>query len=486
MMNGSILSVLTFLPLIAGLLLFAFDKDDDKKAKFFGLTSSIIIFILSIFLVYKFDYTNGGYQFIEKKAWIADGIQYFMGVDGISLPFILLTTFMIPLCILSIFKNVKKGLRDYIALLLILESMIIGVFCALDLVLFYVFFEASLIPMYLTIGQWGGKNRVYASFKFFLYTFVGSLLMLVALIYMYTQTGTTDSALLAEKGFTFIEQKWLWVAFFAAFAVKIPMFPVHTWLPDAHVEAPTAGSVILAAILLKMGGYGFIRFIIPFFPEASEFYAPLVFTMSVIAIIYASLVAFAQTDIKKLVAYSSIAHMGYVTLATFTMSYNGIQAAIFQMISHGFVSAALFFSIGVLYDRFHTRDINYYGGLAQKMPFFAALLLLFTMANVGLPGTSGFIGEFLTIFSIFNVSTIFATFAAFGVILSAAYGLWLYRKIMFGEVVNHDFSSTSGISLREKIILVPLGILIIIFGFYTTPLFDMTTKSVDLMINSLK
>jgi NADH-quinone oxidoreductase subunit M len=405
-----------------------------------------------------------------------------MGVDGISMLFVILTTFLMPFCILASWESVEERVKEYMIAFLVLETLMIGVFCALDLVLFYLFFEAGLIPMFLIIGIWGGKRRVYASFKFFLYTLLGSVLMLLAIMYMYGQAGTTDIPALMAFKFDPKVQWWLWLAFFASFAVKMPMWPVHTWLPDAHVEAPTAGSVILAAILLKMGGYGFLRFSLPMFPVASHDLAPFVFTLSVVAIIYTSLVALAQEDIKKLIAYSSVAHMGYVTMGIFTFTTQGLDGAIFQMLSHGIVSAALFLCVGVVYDRMHTREIAAYGGLVERMPIYAACFMVFTMANVGLPGTSGFVGEFLTLLGAFKANTAVAIFATVGVILSAAYALYLYARVIFGEMVKPSLKGLADMSAREIAILAPLVVLTIFFGVYPAPILDVTAKSVNKLV----
>jgi NADH-quinone oxidoreductase subunit M len=407
-----------------------------------------------------------------------------MGVDGISMLFIILTTFLMPFCILASWKSIQVRVKEYMIAFLVLETLMIGVFCALDLVMFYVFFEAGLIPMFLIIGVWGGKRRVYASYKFFLYTLLGSVLMLIALMAMYWDAGTTDIPELMQHGFPAGMQTWLWLAFFASFAVKMPMWPVHTWLPDAHVEAPTAGSVLLAAVLLKMGGYGFLRFSLPMFPMASEMFAPMVFTLSVIAIVYTSLVALVQEDIKKLIAYSSVAHMGYVTMGIFTMTEQGVQGALFQMLSHGIVSGALFLCVGVIYDRMHTREISAYGGLVNRMPFYAVAFLIFTMANVGLPGTSGFVGEFLTLMGAFQVNTWVALIATSGVILSAAYALFLYRRVVFGALDKESLKSIMDLSVRERVILVPLILLTIFFGFYPAPILDVTAASVDALVQN--
>ncbi|RWO29725.1 MAG: NADH-quinone oxidoreductase subunit M, partial [Mesorhizobium sp.] len=419
-----ILSLVTFLPLV-GVLFILLINDDSENARrnirAIALWTTGITFIISLFIWTGFDNAEPGFQFVEKFAWLDSGISYHMGVDGISMLFVILTTFLMPLCILASWESIEKRVKAYMIAFLLLETLMIGVFCALDIVLFYVFFEAGLIPMFIIIGVWGGKRRVYASFKFFLYTLAGSVLMLLAIMAMFFQSGTTDIPTLLTHDFPASMQTWLWLAFFASFAVKMPMWPVHTWLPDAHVEAPTAGSVILAAILLKMGGYGFLRFSLPMFPIASEMFAPLVFALSVVAIIYTSLVALMQEDMKKLIAYSSVAHMGFVTMGIFAMNQEGVQGAIFQMLSHGLVSGALFLCVGVIYDRMHTRDIDAYGGLVNNMPKYATVFMIFTMANVGLPGTSGFVGEFLTMLGVFRVNTWVAFFAATGVILSAAY-----------------------------------------------------------------
>jgi NADH-quinone oxidoreductase subunit M len=477
--DGSLLlSWLIFLPLVfAGIIIVFFNKNN-KMAFYFGLASSVVSVLIAGYAVINYDtHATDILAYIYKKSWWLDGINYAVGVDGLALALIVLTAFVFPLCILSI-KKVEKDLPLYIALLLVLETTIFGVFAATDLVLFYVFFEASLIPMYLIIGKWGGKGRIAAGFKFFLYTLVGSLLMLIAIVYLYKTVGTTAFSDLRAFEFDLQTQKYLWLAFFAAFAVKIPMFPFHTWLPVAHVEAPTAGSVILAAILLKMGAYGFLRLSLPLFPEASAYYADFVMILSSIAVIYASVVAFAQSDVKRLIAYSSIAHMGYVTIGIFSLTEGGLQAAIYQMISHGFVSAGLFFCIGVLYDRYHTRDMAFYGGLSKVMPNFALLFMVFTMANVGLPGTSGFIGEFLTIMNVMKISGLFASIITFAVILSAAYGLWLYKNTMFGETNMDKFGAAIDIDLREKLILIPLIVLTLYFGFQTKQITDFTLGTV--------
>ncbi|WP_269929747.1 NADH-quinone oxidoreductase subunit M [Aminobacter sp. HY435] len=483
-----ILSLITFLPLVGAFLILLIRDDGDaarRNIRNVALLTTVFTFVVSLLIWFYFDDAETGFQFVEKMAWLDSGISYHMGVDGISMLFVILTTFLMPLCILASWESVEKRVKEYMIAFLILETLMIGVFCALDIVLFYVFFEAGLIPMFIIIGVWGGKRRVYASFKFFLYTLLGSVLMLLAIMAMFWQAGTTDIPTLMAHDFPASMQTWLWLAFFASFAVKMPMWPVHTWLPDAHVEAPTAGSVILAGILLKMGGYGFLRFSLPMFPLASDFFAPFVFTLSVIAIIYTSLVALMQEDMKKLIAYSSVAHMGYVTMGIFAMNEAGVQGAIFQMLSHGLVSGALFLCVGVVYDRMHTREIAAYGGLVNNMPKYAVAFLIFTMANVGLPGTSGFVGEFLTLFGIFQVNTWVALFAATGVILSAAYALWLYRRVIFGALTKESLKGLFDLSVREKVVLYPLVILVIFYGVYPTPVFDVTTASVKALINNV-
>jgi len=483
-----ILSLVTFLPLVGALLILLIRDDGDaarRNIRNVALLTTVFTFAVSLLIWIYFDNAEAGFQFVEKSAWLDSGISYHMGVDGISMLFVILTTFLMPLCILASWESVEKRVKEYMIAFLILETLMVGVFCALDIVLFYVFFEAGLIPMFIIIGVWGGKRRVYASFKFFLFTLLGSVLMLLAIMAMFWQAGTTDIPTLLAYDFPANMQTWLWLAFFASFAVKMPMWPVHTWLPDAHVEAPTAGSVILAGILLKMGGYGFLRFSLPMFPLASEFFAPLVFAMSAIAIVYTSLVALMQEDIKKLIAYSSVAHMGYVTMGIFAMNEAGVQGAIFQMLSHGLVSGALFLCVGVVYDRMHTREIAAYGGLVNNMPKYAVAFLIFTMANVGLPGTSGFVGEFLTLFGIFQVNTWVALIAATGVILSAAYALWLYRRVVFGALTKESLKGLFDLSGREKVVLYPLIILVIFYGVYPAPVFDATTASVKALINNV-
>ncbi|WP_440959720.1 NADH-quinone oxidoreductase subunit M [Oceanicaulis sp. LC35] len=485
-----ILSAITFLPAlgaVAILLLRAFVRSEegdvvDRNAKGIALFVTGFVFVLSLLMLADFDAGQAGFQFVENLPWLpALGISYKMGVDGISVLFVVLTAFLMPICILSSWK-IDKRVTDYMAAFLLLETLVIGVFCALDMFLFYIFFEGSLIPMFLIIGVWGGQNRIYAAFKFFLYTFLGSVLMLAAMIVMFTQVGTTDIEVLLAHPFARDLQIWLWLAFFASFAVKMPMWPVHTWLPDAHVQAPTAGSVILAGILLKLGGYGFLRFSIPMFPNASEFFAPMVFILSIIAIVVTSLIAFRQTDIKKLIAYSSVAHMGFVTLGIFTMTELGVQGAIFQMLSHGVISAALFLCIGVIYDRFHTREISFYGGLVHKMPVYAAVFGLFAMANVGLPGTSGFIGEIMTMTGAFQVDPRVAAGAALGVIFSAVYMLVAYKKVVFGVITNPKLETATDLNFREWINLGVLAVLAVYFGFFSTPITDTTRASVDQLI----
>ncbi|MFZ0778994.1 MAG: NADH-quinone oxidoreductase subunit M [Xanthobacteraceae bacterium] len=486
MTSWPILSVVTFLP-IAGALFIASLRDDEagvRNARWVALWTTLITFAISLILIWRFDPSTADFQFLEKRPWLGGAITYAMGVDGISLPFVILTTALMPISILASWTSIQSRVREYMIAFLVLETLMVGTFCALDLVLFYLFFEGGLIPMFLIIGVWGGPRRVYASFKFFLYTLLGSVLMLLAIMAMYWQAGTTDIPTLLHHPFPLALQTWAWFAFLASFAVKMPMWPVHTWLPDAHVEAPTAGSVILAAILLKMGGYGFLRFSLPMFPEATQHLAPLIYALSVIAIIYTSLVALVQEDVKKLIAYSSVAHMGFVTMGIFAVTAQGVAGGIFQMISHGIVSAALFLCVGVIYDRMHTREIAAYGGLVNRMPLYAFVFLVFTLANVGLPGTSGFVGEFLTLIGTFRVNTWVATLATLGTILSAAYALWLYRKVIFGKLEKPSLFNIKDIGWREITILAPLVILTILFGVYPKPVLDISSVSVTALIDN--
>ena len=485
MIASHILSIVTFLPLLgAAAIMFAPGGEASvaRTARWVALATTLIEFAISIFIWVKFDGSIAAFQFVEKADWLGPGIGYHMGVDGISMLFIVLTAGLMPICILASWESIETRVAEYMIAFLVLEALMIGVFCALDLILFYLFFEGGLIPMFLIIGVWGGKRRVYASFKFFLYTLLGSVLMLLAILAMYNVSGTTDIVTLLHYHFAPTMQVWLWLAFFASFAVKMPMWPVHTWLPDAHVEAPTAGSVILAAILLKMGGYGFLRFSLPMFASASATFTPFVFVLSIVAIIYTSLVALAQEDIKKLIAYSSVAHMGFVTMGIFTLTHQGVEGGIFQMLSHGVVSGALFLCVGVIYDRMHTREISAYGGLVNRMPIYAACFMVFTLANVGLPGTGGFVGEFLTMLGAFAVNTWVAIFAATGVILSAAYALYVYRRVIFGELVKPALQTISDLSLREVAILAPLVVITVLMGLYPKPVFDVTSVSVANLI----
>jgi NADH-quinone oxidoreductase subunit M len=488
MFGFGILSGLLVLPL-AGAAFVLLQKDDEagrRNMRWGAFWTTIVTFLLSLVALSRFDAAKAGFQLVERKAWLGTEITYQLGVDGIAMPFVMLTTFLMPFCIAASFNAISKREKEYYALFLALETLMIGVFVALDLVLFYAFFEAGLIPMFLIIGIWGGARRIYASFKFFLYTLLGSVLMLIAIMAMYWTAGTADIVKLLAFRFPSNMQYWLWLAFFASFAVKMPMWPVHTWLPDAHVEAPTAGSVILAGILLKMGGYGFLRFSIPMFPEASLYFANFVFALSVIAIIYTSLVAMMQEDIKKLIAYSSVAHMGFVTMGLFTLNAQGVQGAVFQMVSHGLVSGALFLCVGVVYDRMHTREIAAYGGLVNRMPLYALAFLLFTMANVGLPGTSGFVGEFLTLLASFKANTWVAFGATTGVILSAAYALWLFARVVYGRIEKHALESIPDLSLREIAILAPLAVLVIYYGVQPNAILSMSQASVDALIAGLQ
>ncbi|WP_050402399.1 NADH-quinone oxidoreductase subunit M [Bradyrhizobium embrapense] len=488
MTTWPILSVTTFLPAVGAILVYLLARGGDdaanRTARWIALWTTLITFAVSLILVARFDPGSTDFQFVEKTSWLATGITYHMGVDGISLPLLILTTAIMPLCIIASWRSVTQRVGEYMMAFLILETLMIGTFSALDLVLFYLFFEGGLIPMFLIIGVWGGPRRVYASFKFFLYTFLGSVLMLLAIMALYWNAGTTDIPTLMHTAVPRSMQTWAWLAFFASFAVKMPMWPVHTWLPDAHVEAPTAGSVILAAILLKMGGYGFLRFSLPMFPLASHDFAPFVFTLSVVAIIYTSLVAMMQEDMKKLIAYSSVAHMGFVTMGIFAVTTQGVAGGMFQMVSHGIVSGALFLCVGVVYDRMHTREIAAYGGLVNRMPLYAMTFMVFTMANVGLPGTSGFVGEFMTLLGTFKISLPTAFFATTGVILSACYALWLYRKVVFGALVKPSLMSIKDLTFRECVTLFPLIALTILFGVYPKPVLDMSAASVQQLVNN--
>ena len=480
-MDFPILSSLILLPIIGACFLF-FSNDKDRKKtntiKYVALFTSFVNFLISIYLWYLFDASTSSFQFIEEKEWIKGFVNYKVGIDGISILFIILTTFISLLCIISVNNSIKSRLRDFLIAILVMESFMIGVFCSLDLFVFYLFFEAGLIPMFLIIGIWGGSRRVYSAFKFFLYTLLGSVLMLVAIISIYWISGTTDITELYELGIDTKYQNLLWLAFFSSFAVKTPMWPVHTWLPDAHVEAPTAGSVLLAAILLKMAGYGFIRFSLGLFPIASELFVPLVYFLSLIAIVYTSLVALMQEDMKKLIAYSSVAHMGFVTLGIFTVNQQGIEGSIIQMVSHGLVSAALFLCVGVIYDRMHSRLIKTYGGLVSVMPKYSILFMLFTLAALGLPGTSGFLGEFLILMGAFKDNFLVAVIASLGVILGAAYMLWLYRRVVFGNLINKELLQISDLNNSENIILLCLAVPVLFFGFYPEPLINTIEISV--------
>lgn len=491
-MNWPVITLLLVLPLIgSGLILAGWllrggagEAALARDARYVALWTTLITFIVSLSLWTGFDTKTAEFQFVEVHDWFGGLMAYRVGVDGISMLFVVLTTFLMPFCILASWKAVDKRVAEYMIAFLLLEALMIGVFVALDLVLFYLFFEGTLIPMFIIIGVWGGQRRVYASFKFFLFTFLGSVLVLLAIMAMYWTAGTTNIVELLKFDFPVNVQTWLWLAFFASFSVKMPMWPVHTWLPDAHVEAPTAGSVILAGILLKLGGYGFIRFSVSMLPEASLTFAPLVFTLSCVAIIYTSLVAMMQDDIKKLIAYSSVAHMGFVTIGIFTFTEQGLQGALFQMLSHGLVSGALFLCVGVVYDRTHTREIAAYGGLVNRMPVYAVALMIFTLANVGLPGTSGFVGEFLALTGAFAANSWVAFFATSGVILSACYALWLYRRVVFGKLEKPALANLNDVSAREILILAPLAILVIGFGIYPSAVFDVTTASVQALLTN--
>jgi NADH-quinone oxidoreductase subunit M len=483
-MNFPILSAIIFIPLIGAffILLTKGDiKNIEKNSKYIAIFCSLVNFFLSIFLWYLFDPTTSEFQFVEKRVWIKNFINFQIGVDGISILFVVLTAFITPICILSAVNSIKFKIKDFLIALLLMETLMIGVFCSLDLIIFYLFFEAGLIPMFLIIGIWGGSRRVYSAFKFFLFTLLGSVLMLIAIIAIYWISGTTDLIQLLNFRIDEKYQYLLWLAFFSSFAVKMPMWPFHTWLPDAHVEAPTAGSVILAAILLKMAGYGFIRFSLGLFPIATDYFSSFIFFLSVIAIIYTSLVALAQEDMKKLIAYSSVAHMGFVTIGIFSLNQQGLEGSIIQMISHGLISAGLFLCVGVVYDRFNSRMISSYGGLVNIMPKYAFLFMIFTLGGLGLPGTSGFVGEFLILVGSFQINYIVAMLATTGVILSAAYMLWLYRRVVFGKIINSELKKMKDLNISELYILYPLALLIILFGFYPEPFFN----SIEVSINNL-
>tara|TARA_B100000123_G_scaffold270958_1_gene249763 strand:+ start:7232 stop:8725 length:1494 start_codon:yes stop_codon:yes gene_type:complete len=482
MMNFPILSTIIFLPLIGTFFIVVNRTNSNLPAIYISLFTSIANLLLTFFLWYSFNNLDPNFQFVEEKNWVNGFIKFKLGIDGVSILFIILTALITPICILSCINSVKVRLKEFLISILILETFMLGVFCSLDLVIFYLFFEAGLIPMFLIIGIWGGPRRVYSAFKFFLYTLLGSVLMLVAIISIYWIVGTTDYVLILEKGIPADYQYFLWLAFFSSFAVKMPMWPVHTWLPDAHVEAPTAGSVILAAILLKMAGYGFIRFSIGMFPIASDYFTPFIYTLSIIAIIYTSLVALMQEDMKKLIAYSSVAHMGYVTLGIFTITKQGLEGSIFQMLSHGLISAALFLSVGVLYDRAHSRLISSYGGVVNYLPKFSFIFIIFTLGALGLPGTSGFVGEFLVLVGIFKKDYLIGLLATVGVVLAAAYMLWLAKRVIFGVTTNKDLKVFKDLNAIEISILSILALLTIIFGFWTDPIFNTISVSVDNVI----
>jgi len=488
MAGWPILSLTTFLPLVGAAFILLIRGEPDvvaRNARNVALWTSLITFVLSLFIWLNFDNTTAAFQMVERADWIpAFKINYHMGVDGISVLFVLLSTFLTPLCILASWESVKIRVKEYMIAFLVLETLMVGMFCALDFMLFYVFFEGVLIPMFLIIGVWGGGRRVYAAFKFFLYTLLGSVLMLLAILVMYFMAGTTDLPTLMQTSFPRSMQIWLWLALFASFAVKVPMWPVHTWLPDAHVEAPTAGSVILAGVLLKMGGYGFLRFSIPILPEASAYFTPLIYTLSVVAIIYTSLVALAQEDMKKLIAYSSIAHMGFVTIGMFTLKQQGVEGSVFQMLSHGIVSGALFLCVGVVYDRLHTREIARYGGLVQNMPRYAVVFMLMMLASVGLPGTSGFVGEFLILVGAFQDNTWVALLATIGIILGAAYMLWLYRRVVFGKITRDDVKGMLDLSPREVAIFAPLVLVVLWMGIYPSSFMNVISVSVEALIQN--
>ncbi|MBR9970746.1 NADH-quinone oxidoreductase subunit M [Magnetospirillum sulfuroxidans] len=488
MTDWPLLSLTTFLPLLGALFILAIRGEAQvvaRNARNVALLTSVATFVVSLFILGYFDAASAEFQLKETAVWLpGTAITYSMGVDGISVWFVLLSTFLTPICILSSIGAVEKRVKEYMVAFLVLETMMVGMFCALDMVLFYVFFEGVLLPMFIIIGVWGGARRVYAAYKLFLYTLLGSVLMLVAMLAMYFDAHTTDIPTLMAHGFPQGMQLWLWLAFFASFAVKVPMWPVHTWLPDAHVEAPTAGSVILAGVLLKMGAYGFIRFSVPMFPLASEYFTPLVYTLSIVAVIYTSLVALVQEDMKKLIAYSSIAHMGYVTIGVFSMTTQGVEGALYQMLSHGIVSGALFLCVGVVYDRMHTREISRYGGLSERMPKYALVFMFMTMASVGLPGTGGFVGEFLVLLGVFQVNTWVAFFAASGLVLGACYMLYLYRRMVFGRMTRDDLKSILDLSPREVLMFAPLIVIVIWMGVYPITFLDPMHASVAKLIDN--
>jgi NADH-quinone oxidoreductase subunit M len=488
MANLPILTLTTFLPLVGALLILFLrgtPEDVARNARQTALWTTLLTFVFSIFIWLRFDPANPGYQMVEKADWLpAFKISYHMGVDGISVLFVLLSTFLTPLCIVASWESITKRVKEYMIAFLVLETLMVGMFCALDFVLFYMFFEGVLIPMFLIIGVWGGARRVYAAFKFFLYTLLGSVLMLIAIMAMYSVAGTTDIPTITSTVFPRSMQLWLWLAFFASFAVKVPMWPVHTWLPDAHVEAPTAGSVILAGVLLKMGGYGFLRFNIPMMPEATLYFTPLIYTLSIVAVIYTSLVALAQEDMKKLIAYSSVAHMGFVTIGMFTLNQQGLEGSIFQMLSHGIVSGALFLCVGVVYDRLHTREIVRYGGLVSNMPKYAVVFMFMMLASVGLPGTSGFVGEFLILLGAFRADTWVAALAATGLVLGAAYMLYLYRRVVYGKITRDDVRAMIDMSPREVAVFAPLVLVVLWMGVYPSSFLNMTSASVNHLIQT--
>jgi NADH-quinone oxidoreductase subunit M len=491
MSHWPLLSLVTFLPLVGAGFIMTTRGDAEtvaRNARNIALSTSVIVFLLSLLLWIYFDPSTASFQFVEKARWIKIGgfeINYHMGIDGISLFFVLLSTLLTVLCVASSWHSVHAQVKEYMIAFLVLETLMVGMFCALDFILFYVFFEGVLIPMFLIIGVWGHSNRVYAAFKFFLYTLLGSVLMLLAIITVYVQTGSTDIETALTHAFPFALQKWLFLAFFASFAVKVPMWPVHTWLPDAHVEAPTAGSVILAGVLLKMGGYGFVRFSLPMFPLASHYFTPMMFALSAIAVIYTSLVALAQTNMKKLIAYSSVAHMGFVTMGIFAATSEAVQGAVIQMLSHGLVSGALFLCVGVIYDRMHTYDIARYGGLVERMPAYAFVFMAFMLASVGLPGTSGFVGEFLILLGTFRVSTLECFLAATAMFLGAAYMLYLYRRVIFGTITRDDLKNILDLTPREKAVFVPLLILVLWMGIYPSSFLGPIRASVDHLVQQV-